>query len=125
MAFDWHAYLDLAEQLKMDGASKEAEARNRAAVSRAYYAVYNIARDHAPSRITNRGTSRHRRLIDYFDNSGYQSISNLLESMRDRRNDADYDTTKNSAYPEQWKIIADMATEEAKKILGKIEKQLK
>lgn len=124
MAFDWHAYLDLAEQLTMDGASKEAEAKNRAAVSRAYYAVYNIARDHAPAHVTERGGSSHRHLIDYFDNSGYQSISNLLESMRNRRNDADYEGDKYSMHPGQWKMAAETATTEARKTLTKISNEL-
>lgn len=124
MAFDWHAYLDLAERLTTDGASKEAEAKNRAAVSRAYYAVYNVARSHAPPQVMNRGGSSHRRLIDYFDHSGYGRISNLLESMRDRRNDADYDEDKYSMYPEQWKVAAETAIEQAGQTLKKIDEEL-
>jgi len=121
MAFDWHAYLDLAEQLTMDGASKEAEAGNRAAVSRAYYAVYNIARGQVPANVTRRrGGSSHRDLIDHFHQSGQHSTANLLESMRDRRNEADYEGDKYSMHPGQWRITAETATAEAQKILTKI-----
>ena len=124
MTFDWHAYLDLAEQLTTNGTSKEAEAKNRAAVSRAYYAVYNIALRHAPPSVTKRGGSSHRRLIDHFDSNGHHSISNLLETMRDRRNDADYEGDKYSTHPGQWRMAAETATAEARKTLAKISEEL-
>jgi len=125
MAFDWNAYLELAERLTTDNATKEAVAKNRSAVSRAYYAVYNLARAQVPPGVTRRRRgSSHRDLIDHFDQCGQHSIANLLESMRDRRNGADYDAEKHSTYPEQWRITAETATTEAKKVLRKIENQL-
>lgn len=122
MAFDWNAYLELAERLTTDSATKEAVAKNRSAVSRAYYAVYNLARDQAPRGVTRRGRgSSHRDLIDHFNQRGQHSIANLLELMRDRRNDADYDAEKHSTYPEQWRITAETATANARKIVEKID----
>ena len=125
MAFDWNAYLELAERLTTDSATKEAVAKNRSAVSRAYYAVYNLARDQAPRGVTRRGRgSSHRDLIDHFNQRGQHSIANLLESMRDRRNDADYEGDKYSMHPGQWKMAAETATAEARKILTKISNEL-
>ena len=41
MPFDWRAYRDLAESLAQQGS----EASRRSAISRAYYAAFNVARE--------------------------------------------------------------------------------
>jgi hypothetical protein len=43
MSFDWLGYLDLAKELN-DSLTFNTEAKQRSAVSRAYYAVFNLAK---------------------------------------------------------------------------------
>jgi uncharacterized protein (UPF0332 family) len=44
MSIDWSGYLDLAKELN-DNSIANREAKQRSAVSRAYYAVFNLAKD--------------------------------------------------------------------------------
>jgi len=99
MSFDWPYYLDVAKELteqKKDTLPGLQEARYRAAISRAYYAVFGRARHYLRhvDRIeepSNEGTHYH--VIDIFKKSKDEDrklIGILLDGMRKDRNAADY-----------------------------------
>lgn len=48
MSFDWSEYVDIAQELAIQAKSNSPhqEAKQRASMSRAYYAVFGKARDH-------------------------------------------------------------------------------
>ncbi len=92
MNWDWKEYLKLAEVLS--GSSND-EAKLRTAVSRTYYAVFNIALNFA--RNENYYPPKndvHLALIDYFRNRKFtpKFIANYLETLRGWRNNVDYDS---------------------------------
>ncbi len=109
MSFDWSEYLkvaqELVEQAKESTSSADNEAKVRAAVSRAYYAAFGMARNHLrnkdripePRPLVNRANERvniHRYVREKFQNSSdavRQEIGQNLERMSDNRNAADYD----------------------------------
>ncbi len=99
MSFSWRTYLDVAIDLK----NQNSEACYRSAISRAYYAVYNVLRIRAG--YTNRqAESNHRNLISllktppdelYFrfpfeDKDDLVFIANESDYLRNNRNKADY-----------------------------------
>ena len=95
MSFDWSEYLNLAQELAGQTVSPAGqEARLRAAVSRAYYAVFcksrNYLRDEGrqvPSRDV------HRYVRDEFKRSAdrlRKQIGYDLDRLRSDRNKADY-----------------------------------
>ncbi|HVB24040.1 MAG TPA: hypothetical protein VNG51_19035 [Ktedonobacteraceae bacterium] len=108
MSFDWSQYLDvsreLAEQAK-NAPNPLQEARYRASISRAYYAVFGRARtylkrhDHIPepSILTGSNGERiniHRYVREKFlsrNDQDYQEIAASLERISLYRNIADYD----------------------------------
>lgn len=98
MSFDWPDYLTLAQALSGDNtAAPSEEARLRAALSRAYYAVYGTARavaraqGYVPQRAIE---TSHQGLIRYFKESPdrvRKSIGANLERMQKNRERADYE----------------------------------
>ncbi len=89
---DWSTYLDLAREL----AKHETEAHQRSAVSRAYYAMYCIARDMLdvvgdfnPPRCG----SDHVYLWNTFAEEPYRAIAirDLGQRLREARTQADYE----------------------------------
>lgn len=91
---DWLDYITLAESL----AKEKGEAERRSAVSRAYYALYNYARewyfkDHRRRHIgLGEGESAHYKLWKEMAKHGKNGgkISNTGQMLRDRRNECDY-----------------------------------
>src|SRR5450432_477781 len=95
MTFDWRLYLEFAQAL----ASENDEARERSAVSRAYYSAFCIARDWLTEHekkftMPNPGES-HKIVWDTFDNGPEQVkkwIAKEGRKLRNSRNNADYDS---------------------------------
>ena len=99
--FDWRDYLALASDLSSGpiGAVvpvQISEASSRCAVSRAYYAAFCHARNHAASHLgfvpTNKGAD-HWLLRQHFTNRGRRDISNRLRRLHDWRKQCDYENT--------------------------------
>lgn len=95
MVFNWSEYLDLARFLKEQRAEDfSKEALYRCSISRAYYAAFCNAlcfsRDcgvFQPS-----GTSEdHTLLREYLRKIGRVDVADMLDQLRQRRNDCDYD----------------------------------
>jgi uncharacterized protein (UPF0332 family) len=93
----WDTYLTLAEEvLACDWGPKLVEASARAAVSRAYYAIFNCAR----LRLVREGISlpedgtAHGEVMRAFaqhNDLRRRKIANILRELRDVRRQADYD----------------------------------
>ncbi len=98
MSFAWAAYLTLAEALFRERVTfADQEACCRAAISRAYYAVFCAARNHARDNEglpLPRGGRVHQAVIDHYSNhtsQQYRAIGWALRRLRHLRNRADYD----------------------------------
>lgn len=88
---NWEEYLILARKLAKKPYSNEAD--KRTAISRAYYASFNIAREYAESHPfghTFLVRSVHKDLPAKFAENGYEDIKSKLESCKKRRHRADY-----------------------------------
>lgn len=106
--FDWNEYLDYAKdtftQVSNPGSSLPPlndEAKLRATISRAYYAVFNLARSFANSDGTsyfnNNAISIHEEVIQHFNTKGNQTrrqISTNLQRLKQERIKADYKTPR-------------------------------
>ena len=97
MSFTWGAYLSVAEVLVRErGILAPEEACCRAAISRAYYAVYGMARNHARDHeqlsLQRTGGDHQRVLLHYRRRSDrtHQQVAELLFRLRRQRNQADY-----------------------------------
>ena len=99
--FDWRDYLELANDL--GGGTQgtvvsiqTSEATSRCAVSRAYYAAFCHARNHATAQLgfvpTNRGDD-HWLLRQHFASRGRKDIANRLRRLHGWRKQCDYDDT--------------------------------
>jgi uncharacterized protein (UPF0332 family) len=106
MSFDWSEYLKVAQELveqAKHSSPQHQEAQIRAAVSRAYYAAFGMARNHLrykdkePYSPVNKNGERinvHRYVREKFQESNdpvRQEIGDNLERMCEQRNAADYD----------------------------------
>ncbi len=101
MRFDWPYYLEVAQDLTeqaADAPPELQEAKYRAAISRAYYAVFGRARHHLcyiERRKEPAYINLHRYVTQTFadapDDPDRQGIGFHLGRMRDDRNAADYD----------------------------------
>lgn len=98
MSFAWAAYLTLAEALFQARATfADQEACCRAAISRAYYAAFCSARNHARDNegLTLSNTARdHQTVFVHYaqnPNAQHKAIAATLHRLRQRRNRADYD----------------------------------
>ncbi len=92
MAFDWMEFFYLAQSL----ARQAGQASRRSAISRAYYAVFGIAR-RAKRLPPVKGSKVHRALIDLFLESSApaeQQVGKILDQLRNMRNEADYEASR-------------------------------
>jgi len=89
--FPCDGYLQLAKEL----ATKEDEASQRSAVSRAYYAVYHKCRIYAEDTgfQSSFGKDTHKEVANFFINSGGNliPIGNKLKKLKKERKKCDYD----------------------------------
>lgn len=98
MSFDWTEYLELAQELVGSSALHATqEARQRAAISRAYYAAFckcrNYLRDEKEQHVPSGGRA-HQFVRDEFKRNSdklFKRIGYNLERLRSDRNKADYD----------------------------------
>ncbi len=97
MTFDWTEYLYVAQQLAgLASPEPSREARYRSAISRAYYAAHNKAREKleqlgAPA--ISMGSNVHQQVIALYENGGSRPekiIGDNLQQLRTWRNKADY-----------------------------------
>jgi uncharacterized protein (UPF0332 family) len=98
MAFEWRLYLRLAESL----AEREGEALKRTAVTRAYYATFNICRSWLESNdVAFRGESVHRHVWNTFATARYatsasardwRAIAGFGRMLNALRKECDYDS---------------------------------
>ena len=97
MPFDWRQYLTLAEELSRKSTTPaNLEARQRTAISRAYYAAFvsarNYLRDYKKLPISQTGEA-HRDVAQQFRlnaEPNNQTIADNLRRLRLYRNQADY-----------------------------------
>lgn len=94
MSFDWKEYLLLADALALT----KTEACFRAAISRAYYAGFCLARNRARQEglIVGDKDNVHEKVEQHYSLSAletYQEIGLRLSRLRGRRNRADYNDT--------------------------------
>lgn len=97
MSFNWNEFLNLACYLAgrtTTGYSKEAA--KRTSVSRAYYATFCRARNHARTQLgfkPMRAARDHKLLRDHFQTLGgsWAEIGEALDDLRKWRNQCDYD----------------------------------
>ena len=88
MNFDWEKFIELAEKLNQ----QESEEAFRTAVSRAYYSVFCTLRNLKGFKDYTKG-SIHYKVIDSLKQSQDktdQLIGQMLDSLRKKRNNADY-----------------------------------
>jgi uncharacterized protein (UPF0332 family) len=106
MSFDWSQYFDVSRELAVQAKNAPAplqEARLRASISRAYYAVFGKARhhlrrhDHIQEVLIGPNGERiniHQFVREQFINRGdqdYLEIGEALDRLSEYRNIADYD----------------------------------
>lgn len=103
MNFNWEEFLNVARNLAEGAVSQTApqkrEAMRRSAISRAYYAVFGCAltflqANDAAHPLPAHGEI-HQSVIDFFafsDDETFREIAKLLRRLRQRRNEADYQT---------------------------------
>lgn len=95
MSFDWSELLELARDLQdRSGPGYSAEAASRAAVSRAYYAAFCSARNHAARYMGFSPSGKaedHRRLREHLQKRGLVRPASSLGDLRIWRNRCDYD----------------------------------
>lgn len=99
MKFDWLHFLKLAQELFRQSRRSSylyKEARQRSAISRAYYASFIKARNYLRDKrkVAIPGLDAHNYVITHFRNNldpVYQKIGNDLTELRWLRNQADYD----------------------------------
>ncbi len=116
MPFDWRNFLDLAKELSTHSATDPLqEARERSAVSRAYYGAFCWARDYARESTGFQPTGDaddHTLLRQHFEKSGQTQLASRLNRLRQWRNLCDYkDEVRN------LKSLAQMAIVQAQKVV--------
>jgi uncharacterized protein (UPF0332 family) len=121
MRFLWRDYLTLAEALiHARHRFAPSEARYRAAISRAYYAAYGAARQHAKEHegYTPAPTGRdHRLLVAHYQRgprSTQHQIGRTLQRLMDNRLQADYDED----IPADVRQLALASAQEARQVFG-------
>ena len=94
MSFAWREYIKLAEELIIQN---KKESCLRSGISRAYYGVFCIMRDKAGLK-SYRERDVHGKVINHYKSSNdgkERYVGKLLDELRKKRNDADYDEDKN------------------------------
>ena len=123
MSFDWREYLLLAEALLQARTSlAQEEACCRAAVSRAYYAVYGVARNRARDQdglqLPATGDA-HQRVITHYrqgPSALHRAVGDTLRRLRRVRNRADYDDQL-----EQPVAVAQFAVRRARQVVAQLQ----
>ena len=92
MPFEWKNYLDLAKKLK----DESDEASHRAAISRAYYCVFNLAKEYAIENLDYEfrpDIPSHTNLWRCYEKKGrtFKIIRDKGISLKDKRRNADYE----------------------------------
>jgi hypothetical protein len=112
MSFAWREYLTVAEVLvHQRGTLADEEACCRAGISRAYYAAYCAARNHARDAeglvLAQTGDDHRQVLLHYRRASdiGHQELSELLFRLRRHRTHADYADTLPDAVPRAYAAL--------------------
>ena len=112
MSFAWGDYLTVAEALvHQRGILAPEDACCRAATSRAYYAAYGAARNHARDveglRLAQTGDD-HQRVLRHYRRAAdplHQEIGELLFRLRQARAQADYADTVPHAVPQAYAAL--------------------
>ena len=112
MSFAWVEYLTVAEALvHQRGTLAPEEACCRAAISRAYYAAYGAARNHARD-VEGLGLVQtgddHQRVLGHYRRAAvpsHQAIGELLFRLRQARAQADYADTLPNAVPRAYAAL--------------------
>jgi len=123
MSFKWINFLDLAELLASPATTLITQAYYRTSISRAYYAVYWISREHAERHgLGVPIMDSHKVVRDYYLNSSdisYNEIGEDLKRLWKKRKDADYDM-KTTFGPQaaSWNITAAKLTIDKLKRIG-------
>jgi uncharacterized protein (UPF0332 family) len=116
--FDWEEYLDLAEDLLPNGPGYDAEAEMRCAISRAYYAAFNIARIEVPDFLLSETGEDHRNVREYFEDQP-GTVGRDLRRLHKRRKEADYDHDCGDLA--QYKMRAKEAIRMGRTVIGEID----
>jgi uncharacterized protein (UPF0332 family) len=105
MAFAWEDYYEIAKKLNgiacgSKSGSPLIESFHRTSASRAYYAIFNVAKIFAEQKLSyislGNKTSEHTRLKDFFNNINdveYKELSKNLNIMKRNRQYCDYDVS--------------------------------
>jgi uncharacterized protein (UPF0332 family) len=122
MSFAWLEYLVLAEALLQAPATlAPEEACCRAAISRAYYAVYGVARLHARDQEglhVPATAEAHQRVITHYRHGAsplHRAIGDSLRQLRSARNRADYDDQL-----DRPRALAQFAVRRARQVVGQL-----
>jgi uncharacterized protein (UPF0332 family) len=122
MSFAWLEYLVLAEALLQASTTLASEeACCRAAISRAYYAVYGAARLHAHDQegLHLPATAEaHQRVITHYRQGVsplHRAIGDSLRQLRSARNRADYDDQL-----DRPRALAQFAVRRARQVVGQL-----
>ena len=122
MSFAWLEYLVLAEALLQTSTTRvPEEACCRAAISRAYYAVYGAARLHARDHegLHLPATAEaHQRVITHYRHGAsplHRAIGDTLRQLRSARNRADYDDQL-----DRPRALAQFAVRRARQVVGQL-----
>jgi uncharacterized protein (UPF0332 family) len=123
MSFAWLEYLVLAEALLQASTTlAPEEACCRAAISRAYYAVYGAARLRARDQEGVRlpaTAEAHQRVITHYRHGTsplHRAIGDSLRQLRSARNRADYDDRL-----DRPRALAQFAVRRARQVMGQLE----
>jgi uncharacterized protein (UPF0332 family) len=124
-SFEWIQFLDLAKDLHNSAAEdlSLAEAKYRTVIGRAYYAVFNLAKEYLESQGIRlpRGSSAHEEVRNHFDNQqneNFSTVADNLNNLRRLRNSADYVYKKKLNETIDWKIQSESAIEVANEIVN-------
>jgi hypothetical protein len=127
MSFPWSDYLTVAEALiQARNSFAPAEARYRAAISRAYYAAYGTARNHAQEHAgyTPVPSGRDHGLVANHYLQGisrtHHQIGRTLRRLIDNRLQADYDND----IPADVRQLALASVQEARQVFGWLQQLL-
>jgi uncharacterized protein (UPF0332 family) len=116
--FEWVHFLRLAEQLNdLVVANVDVEAQQRSAISRAYYAAFNLAKGYLESEGYGpyaEDASAHgevKRAFNRTEDRVRKSIGQRLDALRESRNWSDYNTVVAANWSDLAKIAISRATE--------------
>ena len=116
-SFNWEEYLDLAENLLPDGPGFNSEAEMRCAISRAYYAAFNVARIKVPDhQLTSTGKD-HKIVREHFEGQPGR-VGRNLRRLHKRRKEADYHD--DCGHLGQYRVRAKEAVRIGKDVIGEI-----